>query len=438
MKNRNNVFSAARAAAINNYYLPKKPKRKMATKKKPDERALIRKIVKAVVPKKNTVLPILEHVYLTGDQLQVSDIETSVIMPYKSGIEACFPADKFLDTIDMLDEPVFKCEIHGEGEQRTVAIEATHGKRKIKIMGENPDNFIRALSSEEYFELGELTEEHLKMMETALHFVSNDDLRPAMTGVYLADAIVSTDAHRLYWHPIDPLMDEFILSQKAVNILLKFAPTSWRVFGSAYHIVLMNDEGVIIETRIIDARFPDYKAVIPKNEDRRATLTVNPDVLRQELKNAIKFGNVTTNQVTFCLNGKVEVHSQDVDLSREYSNELSIPDEATVKFYQPDFIPIGTRVKVGDKPGAVYSRAGVNYTIQLDEYGDSGYNKKLEGLKRSDFEADDDLCVAFNGRFLYEVAAFLKNEPIEMQLWSPTKCTIINEHFLVMPLMLNS
>lgn len=394
-------------------------------KKKPDGSTFIKKVVKSVVVR-NGVLPILEYVYLSKDQLQVTDLETAVVLPFKSGIEACVPAEKFLDVLDLMEEPVFKCD-------KNFGIEATAGTRKVKVMGENPDQFPLIFQKEDYFELGEIDADMLTRIAIALKFVSNDDLRPALTGVFFGKDIASTDAHRLYWHPIEPMMQEFIMPAKAAKIILGIGASHWRVFGTPEsHLVLISDTGVMVTTRGIDARYPDYPVVIPRDE-HRALLTVNPDALRREIKIAMKFGNVTTKQVTFCVNGKVEVKSQDVDFSHEYTNELT-GSEAEAKFYKVKDIPIGTPVTVAGRAGHVVGHGKDNEKVKFDDQ--TSLDKPIE-VPTAEVEMLPELCVAFNGEFLDEVAAILKDQPIEMKLWSPTKATVINDCFVIMPLMLN-
>jgi DNA polymerase III subunit beta len=424
-----NLFARTKQQALNNFYKPTK-KRRMKKVKDPD--VLIKKIVKAVVTTKSA-LPVLEQVLLTGDQLTVSDLETSVIMPFASGIEACMPANKFLDVLDMMAEPVFTATLHELEKGKSCTVEVSEGRRKIKVQGEHPDNFPLVLNKE-YFELGELTEHDLKLLQVAIAYVSNDDLRPAMTGVFFSDNIAATDAHRLFWHPIEPMLENFILPRRSASILLKIEAKHWRVFGNGEQVVFLSDEGIIMETRAIDARFPDYKVVIP-HDQCRATFTVNPTVLRKEIKNALAFGNAATKQVMFCLNGKVEIKSQDVDFEHEYSMELT-DKEATVEFHELKNWPAGTRVIVQGRAGTINSVVnGKCYKVRFDDQ-ESKWDA-TEEVPHGAIEIVDDLCIAFNGDFLDDIALRLKDEPIVMQLWSPTKCGIINDHFLVMPLMIN-
>jgi DNA polymerase-3 subunit beta len=131
----------------------------------------------------------------------------------------------------------------------------------------------------------------------------------------------------------------------------------------------------VIVMRACDARFPDYPAIIPM-DDPRVVFTTSKKALREELKIAVKYANASTNQVAFNLNGKATLHSQDVDFSHEYTAEI---------------------------PGE--------------------YNEPIR--------------IAFNGKFLDQILDEVEGDEVRMHFWTPSKCTIINDHFLLMPLMLN-
>jgi DNA polymerase-3 subunit beta len=417
-----------------------------------DKRKLIIAAIKKTV-KKNSVLPCLDNVYLSGEHLTFSDLETFVSIPFQVdglvGEGTCVPASSFIDCLEMMKAPVYEqpmvtknketftygfkqyygslAEVQKQPRDRAdeplsdyiertcqvaeppyltetyqgLGIVLKEGKRVVKLHGEDPNNYpmTHGTSSKDtdMFELGTLEPEYADYFKKALSYVSSDDLRPAMTGVQVADHIAATDAHRLYFQPITPLMDSFILPARAVQILLLFGATRWQVFAdydhddekdqeAIKHVSFLSEDGYYVTTRVIDARFPDWKVVVPKKKDIRATVTAPKEELMLEVKNAMKFCNKSTNMVVFSVNGKVTIASQDIDFDREYSNDL---DFAKSKF----------RLKKD----------------QLPEPFDIG----------------------FNGNFLNEILAQLpKKEPVTLELWGPTKAGIINDNYLIMPLML--
>lgn len=339
------------------------------------------KVIKAVV-NKNTVMPILENVVFDNDRIEVSDLENFVSIPYQSGIKACVNASKFLTCIDMMDNPTFDFD----GIKKVTISE---GKKKVGLVSDKVKDFPIFDFSKPYYqdenineihEVGFLDVKAMSYIETALKFTSNDDLRPAMTGIYINDEIVGTDAHRLFHAKIEPFAVPFILPGKTAKILLTIGG-EWQVFANQYQAIFINEDLVSVSCRVIDAKFPNYKVVIPTDE---GNMEWKQDIkeLRSEIKSALKFANTSTNQVTFSLNGKAIISSQDVDFAYEYSSELE--------------------------------------------------NFKLNKIHK------EDLTIAFNGNFLTEILGECEGKEANIRLWDHNKAALIGENFLLMPLMLNS
>lgn len=147
-------------------------------------------------------------------------------------------------------------------------------------------------------------------------FTGTDDLRPIMTGVYLHDNVfVSTDAHVLSKYTTSTKIDgNFIIPKKAVNIIKSV------VDGD---VVLIYDEtnlhiksgSVTLVTRLIDGKYPNYEAVIPK--EHTSIFTFNRKELLNTLRRLSVFANKTTNQIKFTFGSEVVIESQDVDMSNK-------------------------------------------------------------------------------------------------------------------------
>jgi DNA polymerase III subunit beta len=137
---------------------------------------------------------------------------------------------------------------------------------------------------------------------------------------------------------------------------------------------------------LIDARFPDYKVVIPA--DNPYKLIVNKNDFQNALRRINVFSNKSTNQVALSITGsELQLSAQDVDFSFEGNERMS---------------------------------------CQYD---------------------GEDLQIAFNARFLIEMLSAADTNDVVIELSTPTKAGILkpteqaeNEELLmlVMPLMLNS
>jgi DNA polymerase-3 subunit beta len=229
-----------------------------------------------------------------------------------------------------------------------------------------------------------------------LFAVSSDDLRPAMTGVYFeldkkGITFVATDAHRLVRYTRTdvscPKKDSFIVPKKPLNLLKSALPDNedeLKISYNANHLFI--DHGTTqLVCRLIDARFPDYKVVIPA--DNPYHLKVSRPDFQGALRRVSIFSNKSTNQVALTMNGsELQLAAQDVDFSFEGNERM-----------------------------------------------------------RCQYEGED-MQIAFNAKFLIEILNATDSEEVVMELSTPTKAGIIKPNekeeesellMLVMPLMLN-
>lgn len=349
----------------------------------------------------NTVLPILEDFLfeIKGNELTISatDLETS--MSTRLEIEAkeegkiAIPARILVDTLKTLAEQPLTFTI----DEENFGVEVTTDRGKYKLTGENGDDFPRIPSAENVSELTMPSSLLQRAVNKTLFAVSNDELRPAMTGVYFqlaSDGItfVATDAHKLVrFHRSDTVASEaanFIVPRKALGLLKSALPSEDTQVSISYNNsnAFFKFGEVDLICRLIDARYPDYNAVIPKDNPNQ--LSLNRAEFLNTLKRVMIFSNKTTHQVLLKLAGSdLQVSAQDLDFSNEASERL-----------------------------------------------DCDY-------------AGEDMEIGFNARFLLEMLNVLDNEEVKIELSSPTRAGILlptqaeeNEQLLmlVMPVMLNT
>lgn len=392
----------------------------------------------------NAVIATLECVCLLKDKAVVSDLENYVVVPYESGVEACIYKTDFIDCLDIMGEPKFKSKVSVDAkDMKSVLVEITgNGSKKIKLTCDHPDQFVITPDTSKFNLIGNFNEQDMDHLAETICFVSNDDLRPAMTGVLCGPKMVATDAHRLVWHDISNggLKEEFILPAKTAKILLALGG-EWELYAgftkkdaSDVHVMFFRNDGVKVICRVIDARYPDYKVVVPDIKESILTLQVDRGEMMKEVKNAMKFANRSTNMVAFHVNGKIDINSQEIDFGKEYNS--TVPGKIEFKkshkvyrikekqFDELDGKLVTIKKKINDEVVEVQVL-----------YGSKTQNAKLVWLE----EVKPTMDIAFNGKFMLE---FLDKQPVgnpvEIKLFSPTRAGIMNGNYLMMPLMLNS
>lgn len=347
----------------------------------------------------NNVLPILEDFLFEIEKNKLTVIATDLetVMKIRLDIEAkdsgrvCIPAKILMDSLKNLPNQPLTFDI-----DKNFGIEITSDNGKYRVMGENPDNFPKEPPADETSSFTMSSHSLLTAINKSIYAVSNDDLRPAMTGVYFeleknGITFVATDAHRLVRYKLNnvkcPKSDSFIVPKKPLNLLKTTLPDNEDGIAVSYnsnHLFIKHGT-VQLSCRLLDARFPDYKVVIPAENPYR--MTINRQDFQSALRRISIFSNKSTNLVTLNISGN-EMHltGQDIDFSFEGNERMACQ-----------------------------------------------YN-------------GDDISISFNARFLIEMLGGTESEEVGLELSTPTKAGLLkpveqdtNEDLLMlaMPLMAN-
>lgn len=348
-----------------------------------------------------TVLPILEDFLfdVKDGKLTVfaTDLETSmstvVNVETKDKGRVAIPAKILIETLKTLPEQPLTFSI----DEKTFGVEITSQTGRYKLTGENPEDFPKIPEADGVTEINMQGSVLSGAIAKTLFAVSNDELRPAMTGVLFQvgpDGLtfVSTDAHKLVkLRRSDvraPKETQFIVPKKALNLMKSAVPNNNTVVNVSYNKsnAFFTFDNTKLICRLIEANYPDYNAVIPINNPNKLTLN------RLEFQNALRrisiFSNKTTYQVILNIAGsELKISAQDLDFSNEASERLTCSYEGA------------------------------------------------------------DLDIAFNARFLIEMLGVLDSGDVEIELSTPTRAGVLrpvdkteNEDLLmlVMPVMINA
>lgn len=283
----------------------------------------------------NTVLPLLEDFLLeiSKDSLLITATDLETVIKIKMDIQCsdsgsiCIPAKILIDALKNLPEQPITFNI-----ENSFSVELTSDSGKYKIVGESSDNYPKTPTPTDSSTLTITSDALLSAINKSIYAVSNDDLRPAMMGVFFEIEkntlrCVSTDAHRLVrYERKDVTCKEkagFIVPKKPLNILKNLLPASTESlevhFNEKHFFVSVGELELIC--RLIDARFPDYKVVIP--QESPYILTLNRTDFISALRRVNVFSNKSTNQVRFNIVGSnLELTAEDVDLSFEGNEHM--------------------------------------------------------------------------------------------------------------------
>ena len=125
------------------------------------------------------------------------------------------------------------------------------------------------------------------LLDGVAHSVSDAETRPNLCGVFSSSdgktlTFVSSDGHRLSLRATDWVGPEFegIVPARAWESIA--AMKTVRLAMDAHRLVAESNEGDAMSSRLIDGRFPDYRAVMPKSH--KGSLVVDREALLAAIK----------------------------------------------------------------------------------------------------------------------------------------------------------
>ena len=295
----------------------------------------------------NNTLPILDNFLfeLSENQLKVSasDLETTmssvVDVESDSAGSIAVSARLLLDTLKTFPNQPLTFKTEGDN---TIEISSDQGKYDMAYFG--GDEFPKAVSLPSPSKT--IVPAHIlgTAISKTIFAAGNDDLRPVMSGVFFQFSsqsltFVATDAHKLVkYSRTDVTADqtaEFIMPKKPLNLLKGI------LGGSESEVTIeYNDanakftfDNVVLVCRLIDGKYPNYEAVIPKENPNK--LTVDRASFLNSVRRVSIFSSKTTHQIRLKMAGtELNISAEDLDFANKADERLSCD-------YQGDDMQIG-------------------------------------------------------------------------------------------------
>ena len=285
----------------------------------------------------NPVVPILENFLFELEKgsltVTASDLQTSMItdlqVESKEKGSIAVPARILLDTLKNLPEQPVTFSI----DESTYSIEIISDNGRYKLSGENATDFPKVPSVANDFTAEISTDVLARAINNTIFATSNDELRPAMTGVYvnLGDkntTFVATDGHRLVRYRRTDVKSEngssIIIPRKALNLLKATLPAENTDVSLNFNLsnAYFKFGNIKMICRLIDERFPDYDNVIPSVNNIKMSIERND--LLGALRRISIYANKTTHQVRLKITGsELQISAEDLDFSNEANERLS-------------------------------------------------------------------------------------------------------------------
>lgn len=355
--------------------------------------------VTAVIPSRSTLAQ-LENVQFELKSKRLSVMGTDLEISVRSSIEVAskadgtisIPAKRLAEIIRSLPEGDLNFSL--DKTTRRISLQTAQGNYTMTSgeQGELPDMSKEFKPEDSTKTTGAGLK---KMISTAIFAASSNEFRVAMMGLLFqfspdGTTCVATDGHRLVKITNPELKTDterdVIVPAKAVNLVTKSFGDSDEITisFSATQIEFKNDDTSIL-TRLIDEQYPNYEAVIPRENEK--TMTISKGAILSSLKRVMIFSDADTRQVRM--------------------------------------------------------QMGKNTVTILTDNAEEGADAKEE--ISCDYNYDD-LLIGFNGKFVEEALSHVDGDEITFKFSTPTRACIIEPVkqakeevlMLVMPVRLNA
>ncbi|MBS1547421.1 MAG: DNA polymerase III subunit beta [Bacteroidetes bacterium] len=357
--------------------------------------------LQGVLASSNT-LPILDNFLFEIDNKQLtitaSDLETtinaSMAVEAKDKGSVAIPARLLLDTLKAFPEQPLTFSV--DAKHHGIEISSDQGTYKMTGFsgGEFPKSPVLESPATFSIPAGSLA----TAINKTIFATGNDDLRPVMSGIFFelseeALRFVATDAHKLVRYTrsdiSSPKTASFIVPKKPLNLLKNLLASTNAEVGVEFNEnnASFTFDNVRLVCRLIDGKYPNYEAVIPKQNPNK--LTIDRQGFLNSIRRVALFSNKTTHQVRLNITGsQLAISAEDLDFANEANEKLTCSYEG------------------------------------------------------------EDMAIGFNSRFLMDMLTNLESEHVMMEMSAPNRAGILlpgegGEHgedvlMLVMPVMLNN
>lgn len=285
----------------------------------------------------NNALPILDNFLFEIDKtslkISASDLETTmttiIAVESKDSGSIAVPAKLLLDTLKTFAEQPLTFSI----DDKKYGIEIISDYGKYKLTGHNGDEFPKLPNIESASSLSIEGGVLASAINKTIFATGNDELRPVMSGVFCqlaTDGItfVATDAHKLVRYKRSDTKagaaSSFILPKKPLNLLKNILAGVNGTVKIDYNNTnaFFSFENTNLVCRLIDGKYPNYEAVIPKENPNK--LTVDRVSFLSSIKRVSIFSNKTTHQVRLKIAGsELSISAEDLDFANEASERLT-------------------------------------------------------------------------------------------------------------------
>ena len=284
----------------------------------------------------NNTVPIIAcfHMHLEDNILTIkaTDLETTMVSKIElenarvDGIDSiAVPAKLLLDMLKSLDDVPINFAV----DANNYSIEISSGEGKYSLAGQNADTFPAMPEMKETGQTSMPASVLVNAINKTAFAASTDEMRQQMSGIYCEMTpenvtFVATDAHKLVRYRRNDIHSEesvnFILPRNPIMQVKNILSGNKEDFDVTIDYnntnVFFSFDNFLIICRLVDGKYPNYEAAIPKNNPNK--LTVDRMTFLNTLRRVSLFANQSTHQVRLSIKEReIEVSSEDLEFSNK-------------------------------------------------------------------------------------------------------------------------
>ena len=288
-----------------------------------------------VITNNNTV-PIVScfHMQLDGNVLTIkaTDLETTLVTTIElenakvEGIDTiAVPAKLMIDMLKSMDDIPLNFAV----DANNFGIEISSGEGKYRLAGLNAETFPSMLDMSDTVQTTLPASVLVNAINKTSFAASTDEMRQQMSGIYCELSpenitFVATDAHKLVRYRRNDIhageAASFILPRKPVSLVKNILGSNREdcdvsVEYNNTNVVFSFDNFRII-CRLVEGKYPNYEAAIPKDNPNK--LTIDRNTFINTLKRVSLFANQSTHQVRLAINERdMKISAEDLEFSND-------------------------------------------------------------------------------------------------------------------------
>ena len=305
----------------------------------------------------NNTVPIINcfHFHLDDGMLTIraTDLETTLISKIEvetgniTGLtDIAVPSKLLLDIVKSLDDVPLTFNV----DDSTYAISIVSGEGKYRLAGKNPETFPSMPEPRDTTSITLSSSLLVNAVSKTAFAASTDELRQQMSGILCEIntehiTFVATDAHKLVRYRRNDVKSDtpvsFILPRKPVvmmrNILASHKEEMDVQLDYNNTNAFFTFDNFNIICRLVEGRYPNYDAAIPKENPNK--LTIDRNSFLNTLRRVSLFANQASHQIRLSIQAnELVVSAEDLEFSNDASEKLPCQ-------YEGDPMEIGFNAK---------------------------------------------------------------------------------------------